>query len=593
MKTAIRVALSDDGYGGDQKSCEYDSVADVLTVNKIDIEDVYQYRSGVNGYGLIYDTSSKTESGIFVYRSNKKINGYEGYDIRTGAKELLSNSPDSPKYAVQYLGSEPEWISDGVSIDIIRQNLKGSSWLKICRPMSSGYKNFKVLAIIVDKLLQALKDGKTAAIGLVDSEGENGLEEIREVLFCVLNNYFPAIISNRISFNTNANENVAGMDIFCTTLAIDKYESQGCTIVDIKKGLRQEGRFVEDYEFHNPYAEYIATGGKTPSSREWAGISDIEQLNHAGNLKLLALECRKIRKYSDNEALKKLANRMESCQDLQEDEKIRIALSKIAYHIFFSECYFAVSEENKAAFRPFLAILKTDEDLNNIGVQLSSSKIEATLKSIGVQGDMGREYIRFLTECKDKLPPRLKSVIQSYLDALDPRTKWGRVEAQKFLKRVTSYHDDYYKPILEKNGKRKTNKDWIKQYKNDRSKRSDKESVDAYSPKVNVVIGEALMTALACIIAFCIIHFFVYPLVIGEWLPYHALSENRFLIEGAFATLLLAVGLGKIIYDTINYREKTTSLSVACVCTFLEGLALSLAVIALTSVVLCILFIIL
>ena len=161
MKTAIRIALSDPEYAGDQKSCEYDSVTGELTVNN-NIEAAYPYRSGVNGYGLIYD-ASKTEGGIFVYRSDEKINGYSGFDIRTGAKELLGNSPDAPLYAVQYMESKPDWISDGISMAKIKEGLRGTcAWLKVSSAMPPRLKNRGVIAIIVDKLLQATEE-ETAA----------------------------------------------------------------------------------------------------------------------------------------------------------------------------------------------------------------------------------------------------------------------------------------------------------------------------------------------------------------------------------------------------------------------------------------------
>ncbi len=578
MKTAIRIALSDPEYAGDQKSCEYDSVTGELTVNN-NIEAAYPYRSGVNGYGLIYD-ASKTEGGIFVYRSDEKINGYSGFDIRTGAKELLGNSPDAPLYAVQYMESKPDWISDGISMAKIKEGLRGTcAWLKVSSAMPPRLKNRGVIAIIVDKLLQATEEETAAAIGLVDTE-KNDLQEIRKTLYRVLKLCLPAAIANKISFNTNANENVAGMDIFCTTVDAERYESQGCTVIDVNKGLRRGKEFVKEYEFRNPYAEYVAKTTENPLSRELAGISDVGELNRAGALKLLAVECGAIKDCADNRALGRLAERLKACQDSMKDEKIRTALSKIAYKIFFSECYLSVSKENKEFFRPFLAFLKTDE-----GFASKINRVKITEKFKLIAGSVsGREYIDFLTESKEELPDELQAAIRAFLDS-DPRYRWGRGEANEFLQKIDRHHDLYYEQMPCKKPK-----EWIRTCQKDRTKRSDSEPTDAYSPKANVAVGEALMTAAALIVAFCFIHFIVYPVYIGEWLPYHPLNQNRFMIEGILAAVLLAVGIGKIIYDTVNYREKTPSLFVACVRSLLEGLALSLAVIALASVVCCILF---
>ena len=128
MKTAINIALSD--VMKDQGWYEYDSETGSIK-NGLwpDEQQAYLYNSGVNGEGLIYYVSA--QNAVFAYASNRKINGYSGFSIVTQAKPLLENPPMWMRYAVEYVGSKPEWVTDSLSSVEMQAGLAATDrWLK-------------------------------------------------------------------------------------------------------------------------------------------------------------------------------------------------------------------------------------------------------------------------------------------------------------------------------------------------------------------------------------------------------------------------------------------------------------------------------
>ena len=453
MKTAINIALSD--VMKDQGWYEYDSETGSIK-NGLwpDEQQAYLYNSGVNGEGLIYYVSA--QNAVFAYASNRKINGYSGFSIVTQAKPLLENPPMWMRYAVEYVGSKPEWVTDSLSSVEMQAGLAATDrWLKPQPTRAQVTKaNRKVLAVIIDKLLQAAKENRRAQIGLVDLNNNN-LAETQRMLIRALKKCLPVQIANRFSFNTNASGNAKGIDIFCTTCSPGDFSESDYTIIDVNGRTEVDGRPIANYKCSNSFAEFIETGTESPLQPRMETIDSIDALNAAVNTEVLKILCDKEIALSP-EGIKQLEERYLRGGEEAQDKQILTAYAKCAYGIFFSKAFYTVAEESKIFFKKFLKPSGSVryEDLcvgpNRFAGVGSRSLIEILESSLS--DEERKKYCKFLFDSvnqDDFLYPAVNEAVNKFLygshdgypDAVNSLIAAHLIEDIRLLAKYSNDHD--------------------------------------------------------------------------------------------------------------------------------------------------------
>lgn len=160
-------------------------------------------------------------------------------------------------------------------------------------------------------------------------------------------------------------------------------------------------------------------------------------------------------------------------------------------------------------------------------------------------------------------------------------------ERNDFIAGLSEYRESYYENFPDC----KFDK-WWRIYKRDRKKSFKKKENEAYSGKGNVIFAEMIVSVLVFVIIFVIMDIGIYQNIIWRYIPNHLLGENRYLIEGIFAGVLLVVNVIKIIYDIARYNEKAKSSFSAGVRVFAKTFVIDIAVLALAALVFCLIFVI-
>lgn len=327
-----------------------------------DVQNWYPVNSGVNGSGFIYIADGK-DGGYITYISDKSVNGLSGYRILSAVSQ---GSRDSGR-AVDFIDSSPESIvsavcGDGLSKDDRRQRLKevvDKGWLE-SKPTkiianNISQKRGEIIAVVVDLLLEAIKSGKRAGVAIVDICNYDLSEMqtlLRRALSCI-----PYKMANRLSFNTNANNIVGDVDIFCTNYSLKEYK--GAVLVDVTYGLIGiDGNAKGDYKFKNDYAQRISKNrSKLLNGRN--DMDNIDALNDSVAYDLLRLLIRNGLPITD-EKIREARGYFEKCGGRSEEEMAPVLkeFRDAAHKVFFTEIFYKLSCDEE---RQFLRGYLTDE----------------------------------------------------------------------------------------------------------------------------------------------------------------------------------------------------------------------------------------